>query len=60
MRALFLRFGRRKESQAPAAVPLGDHDLRVVLSRADEGDGTKVRVQKGRRLDRPAFNMFMR
>ena len=25
-----------------------DHDLRAVLSRADEGDGTKVRAQKGR------------
>ena len=37
-----------------------DHDLRAVLSRADEGDGTKVRVQKGRRLDRPAINYFDR
>ena len=30
--------------------PLGDHDLRAVLSGADGGDGTKVRAQKGRYL----------
>ena len=29
-------------------VDLDDHDLRAILSRADEGDGTKVRAQKGR------------